>query len=106
MTTQETATAPDDTGVPPGARSRFLLLVIDPDTGLRRSLAAGLLGWQVDVLVADDPADGLLLAGQKLPDAVLTAADVPPMRGSEIARALRHRTGIATIVGVGECDGA
>jgi DNA-binding response OmpR family regulator len=86
------------------ARARLLLLVIDPDTMGSRSLQRQLTARQVDVLVTDDPADGLLQAGTLLPDVVLTAAEVPPMRGCEIARALYGRTGIPAIVGVAPGD--
>jgi DNA-binding response OmpR family regulator len=88
----------------PTARARLLLLVIDPDTAGCRALQRELAARQVDVLVTDNPADGLLQAGTLLPDAVLAASDVPPMRGCEIARALYGRTGIPTIVGVAPDD--
>ena len=86
------------------ARARLLLLVIDPDPMGAEPLHRQLTARQVDVLITDDPADGLLRAGTLLPDAVLAAADVPPMRGCTIARALHERTGIPTIVGVAEED--
>lgn len=86
------------------ARARFLLLVIDPDPVGSETLHRQLNARQVDVLVADDPADGLLQAGTLLPDAVLAAADVPPMRGCTIARALHERMSIPTIVGVAQGD--
>jgi len=88
----------------PTARARLLLLVIDPDTVGSRALQRQLTARQVDVLVTDNPADGLLQAGTLLPDVVLAASDVPPMRGCEIARALFGRTGIPTIVGIAPGD--
>jgi DNA-binding response OmpR family regulator len=86
-------------------RSRFLLLVIDPDPTAAEPLCAQLPEWQVDVVVAHDTVEGLLQAGILLPDAVLTAADVPPISGSAVARATGRRAGIPTVVGVGEPDG-
>jgi len=86
-------------------RARFLLLVIEPDAESQELLSTHLPQWQIDVIVTQDPADGLLQAGALLPDAVLTAAEVPPMRGSAIARTLIQRANIPTLVGVGECDG-
>lgn len=89
---------------PRTVRARFLLLVVDPDLTGAEALSRQLHDRQIDVVVTDNPADGLLQAGALLPDAVLTAADVPPMRGSTIARALSSRTGIPTLVGVGIDD--
>nr|WP_236646875.1 hypothetical protein [Micromonospora acroterricola] len=90
---------------PQTTRTRFLLLVLDPDTSTANALAEQLQERQIDVVVTGDPADALLQAGALLPDAVLTATDVPPMRGSTIARALHTRACIPTLVGVGEHDG-
>ncbi|MBM0230411.1 response regulator transcription factor [Micromonospora sp. STR1_7] len=90
---------------PQTTRTRFLLLVLDPDTSTANALAEQLQERQIDVVVTGDPADALLQAGALLPDAVLTATDVPPMRGSAIARALHTRACIPTLVGVGEHDG-
>lgn len=81
-------------------RARLLLLVIDPEPATAELLYRQLNGRQVDVVLTDDPADGLFRAGGLLPDAVLAAADVPPMRGAEIARTLNARAGIPTIIGV------
>ncbi|MEO3745343.1 response regulator transcription factor [Plantactinospora sp. B5E13] len=90
---------------PRTVRARFLLLIVDPDVTAAKTVAAALQDRQIDVVCTDDPADALLQAGALLPDAVLTAADVPPMRGSAIARALHSRSCIPTLVGVGEHDG-
>ncbi|MDW5329601.1 response regulator transcription factor [Plantactinospora sp. KLBMP9567] len=90
---------------PRTVRARFLLLVVDPDTAASKAVAAALQDRQIDVVCTDDPADAMLQAGALLPDAVLTAAQVPPMRGSAIARALHTRGCIPTLVGVGEDDG-
>ncbi|WP_422770635.1 winged helix-turn-helix transcriptional regulator [Plantactinospora sp. WMMC1484] len=87
-------------------RARFLLLIVDPDPASTAVFVAALQDRQIDVVCTDDPADAMLQAGALLPDAVLTAADVPPLRGSVIARALHERASIPTIVGVGEHDGA
>jgi DNA-binding response OmpR family regulator len=86
-------------------RARFLLLVIDPDPDTSRALVAQMAERQIDVIVTDDPADGLLQAGALLPDAVLTAAQVPPLRGSAIAGTLHRLACIPTLVGVGANDG-
>lgn len=84
-------------------RPRLLLLVIDPAPAAAE-LGRDLLDEPVDVIVTADPADGLLQAGILLPDAVLTAAQVPPMSGSAIARALHDRVRIPTFVGLEAAD--
>jgi DNA-binding response OmpR family regulator len=76
------------------------VLVIDPDAAGSRALQRQLTPRQVDVVMTDHAADGLLRAGTLCPDAVLAAADVPPLRGCDIARALYERLAIPTIVGV------
>ncbi|MGI5151353.1 response regulator transcription factor [Plantactinospora sp. CA-294935] len=90
---------------PRTVRARFLLLIVDPDTVGSKAVAAALQDRQIDVVCTDDPADAMLQAGALLPDAVLTAAQVPPMSGSAIARALHTHGCIPTLVGVGEHDG-
>jgi len=86
-------------------RARFLLLVVDPDTTASNAVAAALEDRQIDVVCTTSPADALMQAGALLPDAVLTAAHVPPLRASDIARVLTVHGGITTLVGVGEHDG-
>jgi DNA-binding response OmpR family regulator len=58
----------------------------------------------VDVVLTDDAADGLVQAGVLRPDVVLTAAQVPPMRSPAIVRAVFARTGIPTLVGIDRKD--
>jgi DNA-binding response OmpR family regulator len=91
--------------VPRAVRARFLLLIVDPDQSATRVVAAALEDRQIDVVATTNPADALVQAGALLPDAVLTAAQVPPLRASDIAGVLQAHGGIATVVGVGEHDG-
>jgi DNA-binding response OmpR family regulator len=90
---------------PRAVRARFLLLIVDPDMAAARVVAAALEDRQIDVVATSNPVDALVQAGALLPDAVLTAAHVPPLCASQIARALEAHGGIATLVGVGEGDG-
>lgn len=111
MTTPAPTTAETARGEPscaPPARStrpRFLLLVADPDPATADNLRELLGGHQIDVVTALDAADALLQAGIHLPDAVLTAAQLPPMTGTAITAALHRRTCVPTLVGLGGDDG-
>lgn len=100
--TADTATF---SGPRPAVRARFLLLICDPDRQAAEALAEQLRARQIDVICCDDPAEALVQAGAMLPDAVLTAATVPPMDGATIARALNRRGHIPTLVGVGGGEG-
>lgn len=86
-------------------RPRFLLLIADAEPALVNDLARQLTEHQIDVVTCHDAVDALLRAGILLPDAVLTAAAVPPVSGSAIARALHARTCVPIVVGVGDTDG-
>jgi DNA-binding response OmpR family regulator len=86
-------------------RTRFLLIIVDPDADTAEQLAAALHDRQVDAIALTDPAEALLEVGAMLPDAVLTAAHVPPMTGTAIARALATKACIPTLVAVGPDDG-
>ncbi|GAA0474684.1 sensory transduction protein regX3 [Actinoplanes capillaceus] len=90
---------------PRTARTRFLLIIADPEEEVARPLADALRQSQIDVVVVTDPAEALLEVGALAPDAVLTAAHVPPMTGSVIARALYSKACIPTLVGIGPHDG-
>ncbi len=86
-------------------RTRFLLIILDPDRESAEQLADSLHERQIDAIVITDPAEALLEVGVLQPDAVLTAAHVPPMTGSAIARALYTKACIPTLVAVGPNDG-
>jgi DNA-binding response OmpR family regulator len=90
---------------PRTGRTRFLLIIADPEEDVARPLADALQQRQIDVVVVTDPAEALLEAGALAPDAVLTAAHVPPMTGTQIARALYAKACIPTLVGIGAHDG-
>ncbi|ROO51513.1 DNA-binding response OmpR family regulator [Micromonospora sp. Llam0] len=86
-------------------RTRFLLLIIDPDRAAMEALAEQLRHCRIDVICSDDAAEALVRAGALTPDAVLTAATVAPLDGASIARALQRCGAIPTLVGVGQDDG-
>ncbi|WP_127509122.1 winged helix-turn-helix transcriptional regulator [Actinoplanes solisilvae] len=86
-------------------RTRFLLIILDPDEEAGEQLVEALHERQVDAIAMTDPAEALLEVGALLPDAVLTAARVPPMTGAAIARALYAKACIPTLVAVGPDDG-
>lgn len=82
------------------------MLIIDPRPEATGRLHRHLLDLDVDVMSTDDAADGLLQAGSLRPDAVLVAAEVPPMSGPSVARALHARCGIPAVIGVDKVDAA
>jgi DNA-binding response OmpR family regulator len=87
-------------------RSRFLMIIADPDEVSARHLADELARHHVDTEVCLGAADALLAAGIMRPDAVLVAAEQRGMTSADMVRALCHRAGIAVVVGVGDDDGA
>jgi DNA-binding response OmpR family regulator len=103
--TAELDTARCHTVAARGARARLLLLILDPDPASAERLADQLRLYQIDVIVCSDAADALVRAGAMGPDAVLVAASITPMSGSTVARVLRERACIPTLVGVGAADG-
>jgi DNA-binding response OmpR family regulator len=90
---------------PTTARSRFLLVIADPDEGSARRVATELARHQVDTELCPDAADALLAAGIMRPDAVLVSAYQRGMTSVDMVRALCHRAGLAVVVGVGGSDG-
>jgi DNA-binding response OmpR family regulator len=86
-------------------RSRFLLLIADPDPDIAANLAGELDRYHVDTAVCATAAETLLTAGAIRPDGVLVAADLAGMPGVEVIRALCRR-GIKVIVGIGDANGA
>jgi DNA-binding response OmpR family regulator len=94
-----------------GFRSRsirsetLLVLIADADADTSARLADELADHGVTALVCADGAEALLVAGAEHPDAVLAAAALPTVDGAAMARALRARTTIPVVVGVGDSDG-
>ena len=89
--------------VPPRAaldrwRSRFLLVIADPDPDVADELASELARHHVDVEVCIGAADALLAAGTMRPDAVLLAAE-------PVVQVLVKRTEIPGVVGIGDGQG-
>src|SRR4029453_16676823 len=88
-----------------GWRSRFLLLIADPDLDTAGDLAAELDRHRVDVELCASAADALVAAGVLRPDAVLVAAEPGDLTGAEVVRALAGRTDIPVVVGIGDGQG-
>ena len=89
-----------------GRRSRFLLVIADPEDETARALADELTRHHVDSEVCSDIADALLAIGTLRPDAVLLAGVDRGLSGAAIVRAISHRLGIPVVVGIGDGDGA
>ena len=75
-------------------RSRFLLLIADPDQDVADELASELARHHVDVEVCIGAADALVAAGTLQPDAVLVAAEPGDLTGAEVVQVLAKRTNI------------
>jgi DNA-binding response OmpR family regulator len=86
-------------------RSRFLLLVADPDRDVADELASELARHHVDVEVCIGAADALVAAGTLQPDAVLVAAEPGDLTGAEVVQVLAKRTNIPLLVGIGDGQG-
>ena len=86
-------------------RSRFLLLIADPDPDMADELASQLARHHVDVEVCIGAADALVAAGTMRPDAVLLAAEPGDLTGAEVVQALAKRTKIPVVVGIGDGQG-
>jgi DNA-binding response OmpR family regulator len=91
-------------GLDTGVAGRALVLVVDREDALG-GLVAGFTGQPLDLQVAHDPADALLLVGRLSPDVVV----VGPVRGRlplvaflEVLR--EHESQLPVIVGVGAGD--
>jgi DNA-binding response OmpR family regulator len=98
------ATAPSR-AAPDGWRSRFLLLVADPDPDVADELASQLARHHVDVEICIGAADALVAAGTMRPDAVMVAAEPGDLTGPEVVQALAKRTKIPIVVGIGDGQG-
>ena len=98
------ATAPSR-AAPDGWRSRFLLLVAEPDPGVSDELASQLARHHVDVEICTGAADALVAAGTMRPDAVMVAAEPGDLTGAEVVQALAKRTRIPIVVGIGDGQG-
>jgi DNA-binding response OmpR family regulator len=86
-------------------RSRFLLVIADPDPDLADGLASELARHHVDVEVCIGAADALVAAGTMRPDAVLVAAEPGDLTGAEVVQVLAKRTEIHVVVGIGDGQG-
>ena len=86
-------------------RSRFLLLIADPDPDVADELASELARHHVDVEVCIGAADALVAAGTLQPDAVLIAAEPGDLTGAEVVQVLAKRTNIPLLVGIGDGQG-
>lgn len=71
-------------------KSLATILVIDDDERMRRSLRAMLSAKQYDVRLAADGEEGLSMAVDVLPDAVILDMAMPGMNGLAVCRALRE----------------
>lgn len=98
------ATAPSRAGLDRW-RSRFLLVIADPDSDVADELASELARHHVDVEVCLGAADALLAAGTMRPDAVLLAAEPGDLTGAEVVQVLAKRTEIPVVVGIGDGQG-
>jgi DNA-binding response OmpR family regulator len=83
----------------------LLLLIADADADASTKLADELAEHGVTALVCTDGAETLLVAGAEHPDTVLIAASLPIVDGVAVARALRARTSIPVVIGIGDNDG-
>jgi DNA-binding response OmpR family regulator len=86
-------------------RSRFLLVIADPDPDVAAELASELSRHHVDVEVCIGAADALVAAGTMRPDAVLVAAEPGDLTGAEVVQVLAKRTTIPVVVGIGDGQG-
>lgn len=86
-------------------RSRFLLLIADPEPDVAEGLASQLARHHVDVEVCIGAADALVAAGAMRPDAVLVAAEPGDLTGADVVQALAKRTTIPVLVGIGDGQG-
>ena len=87
-------------------RSRFLLLIADPDPDVAGELASELARHHVDVEVCIGAADALVATGTLQPDAVLVAAEPGDLTGVEVVQVLAKRTNIPLLIGIGDGQGA
>ena len=87
-------------------RSRFLLLIADPDPDVAGELASELARHHVDVEVCIGAADALVATGTLQPDAVLVAAEPGDLTGAEVVQVLARRTNIPLLIGIGDGQGA
>lgn len=85
-------------GGPFPVQARLLLLVVDPNAVAADSLAAALKQHGIDAVTVTDPDAGLQHVEALLPDAVLTAARVPPVTGAALVRWLHGRHEIPVLV--------
>lgn len=67
------------------------ILIIDDDEAFREMLRAVLETRGIEVLVAENTAEGLILAACREIDAVLTDYQMPGQNGLEFCRALRRQ---------------
>ena len=86
-------------------RSRFLLVIADPDPNVADELASELARHHVDVEVCIGAADALVAAGTMRPDAVLVAAEPGDLTGAAMVQVLAKRTTIPVVVGIGDGQG-
>jgi len=74
------------------------LLIIDDEARFAKALAISLRAHGYDVSVANDGAEGLVLASRSLPDVVILDLGLPGMDGIEVLRGLRAWTSVPVIV--------
>ncbi len=82
-------------------RDRLRLLICEPESAARQSLAEGLLGLNVEVACSDDGARALLDVGRLSPDVLLIAADLPPLGAPAVIKTVREISDRHIIVGAG-----
>ncbi len=65
------------------------ILVVDDEPGVRMILSLKLEDRGYEVLTAEDGAEAVRLAGEKMPDLILLDLNMPGMDGSEAAMELK-----------------
>lgn len=80
---------------------RLRLLICESEDAARRSIVAGLLGLNVEVVCSNDGTRALLDVGRLSPDILLIAADLPPLGAPAVIKTVREISDKYIIVGAG-----
>lgn len=70
-------------------RDRRLILVVDDEASIRKTVSRRLEREGYSVITADSGEEGLRLAGEQLPDLVLLDIMMPKMKGRDVCKHLK-----------------